>query len=151
MVYDGSDQWTAPERLANLIETEPSLGDYGVACRYFKIVENELERERLFAISYLVSTLFLAEARYDVDLLIAEFVRLFTQETDKRAVSFLVNWFYQLVVHGRVADEDYEALAQEYHFAQEVRTMLIEALEKEKEPTRQEILNRVLKKALRRC
>ena len=138
VVYNGSDRWSAPERLSELVEAEPSLGDYGVQCRYFQIAENELEREQLLAISNLVSTLFLAESHYDVELLIEAFVRLFNQEEDKRAVSLLVNWFYQLVLHGRVAEQDYEALAQEYHTAQEVRTMLIEALAKEKEQSRQQ-------------
>ena len=138
VVYNGSDRWSAPERLSELVEAEPSLGDYGLQCRYFKIAENELEREQLLAISNLVSTLFLAESHYDIELLIEAFVRLFNQEEDKRAVSLLVNWFYQLVVHGRVAEQDYEALAQEYHTAQEVRTMLIEALAKEKEQSRQQ-------------
>ena len=138
VVYNGNERWTAPERLADLIEPSPSLEEYGVQCRYFKIAENELDRERLLATRNLVSTLFLAEVHYDVELLIESFVRLFTEEEDKRAISLLVNWFYQLVVHGRVAEQDYEALSQEYHTAQEVRTMLVEALAREKEQSRQQ-------------
>jgi hypothetical protein len=30
-----------------------------------------------------------------------ELLALFDQETDKRAISLLINWFKQLVVHGR--------------------------------------------------
>jgi len=42
------------------------------------------------------------------------------------------------VVHGRVQERDYAALEQEYHSIREVREMLIEALEKEKQQIRQE-------------
>lgn len=138
VIYNGSDKWTAPERLVDLIEAELTLGDYGVQCRYFKIAENEFSRERLLAIRNIVSTLFLAEAHYDITLLIEEFVALFAQEEDKRAVSLLLNWFHQLVVHGRVQERDYAAWEQEYHSIREVREMLIEALEKEKQQIRQE-------------
>lgn len=138
VLYNGADKWTAPERLSDLIENKPALGDYGVHCRYFKIAENELGRERLLAIRNLVSTLFLAEAHYDIDLLIEEFVHLFAHEVDKQAISLLINWFHQLMVHGRIAEADYAALEHEYHSIQEVRAMLIEAREKEREALRKE-------------
>lgn len=139
VLYNGRDKWTAPERLADLIETKPTLGDYGVQCRYFKIAENEFGRERLLAIRNLVSTLFLAEAHYDIDLVLEEFSYLFSNETDKQAISLLVNWFRQLMVHGRVPEADYAAVEQEYHSIQEVKAMLIEALAKEREIWRQEV------------
>ena len=82
--------------------------------------------------------MFLAEAHYDIDLLIEEFLHLFAKETDKQAVSLLVNWFYQLMVHGRIAEADYAALEREYHSVQEVRAMLIEARAKERETLRDE-------------
>ena len=138
VVYNGSDRWTAPDTLAELIEGEPALGDYGVACRYFKIAEREFGREQLLEICNLVSVLFLAETHYDFELLIEEFVKLFVRETDKQAVSLLVNWFRQLAVHGRVRSEDYQVLEREYHSAQGVREMLIDALAKEKQTIREE-------------
>lgn len=67
-----------------------------------------------------------------------EFVHLFTTEEDKGAISLLVNWFYQLMVHGRIAEADYTALEREYHSIQEARAMLIEALAKERETLRKE-------------
>jgi hypothetical protein len=133
VLYNGSDKWTAPERLSDLVESKPALGDYGVHCRYFKIAENEFSRERLLAIRNLVSTLFLAETHYDIDVLIEELVHLFAHEVDKGAISLLVNWFHQLMVHGRIAEADYVALEREYHSIQEVRAMLIEARAKERE------------------
>lgn len=69
---------------------------------------------------------------------IEEFLHLFATEADKRAVSLLVNWFHQLMVHGRIAEADYAALEREYHSIQEVRAMLIEAREKERKMQRDE-------------
>ncbi|MCB0124430.1 MAG: Rpn family recombination-promoting nuclease/putative transposase, partial [Caldilineaceae bacterium] len=138
VVYNGSDRWTAPEQLADLVAAEPSLGTYGVQCRYFKIAENAFERERLLVIRNLVSTLFLAETHYELELLIEEFVHLFTTESDRKAVSMLVNWFYQLVVHGRIQEQDYAVLEQELHSVREVREMLVDAVAKEKAQIREE-------------
>lgn len=143
VVYNGSDKWTAPTDLASLLDQAVDLGDYGVRCRYFKIVENSFSREQLLAIRNLISTLFLAEAHYDIELLIEEFVHLFEQESDKQAVSLLVNWFRQLTAYGRIQVADYAALEQEYHSAQEVRAMLIEALEKEKQQLRENMRDEV--------
>lgn len=58
-------------------------------------------------------------------------MHLFTQEPDRQAVSLLVNWFRQLMVHGRVSEADYALLEREYHSIQEVKAMLIEARAKE--------------------
>lgn len=138
LVYNGGDTWTAPSELAVVIEPTIDLGNYGVRCRYFPIAENSFSREQLLATRNLVSTLFLAEAHYDIELLIEEFVHLFEHEEDKGAVSLLINWFRQLMVHGRVLEQDYAALDAEYHSAQEVREMLIEAREREKEQLRDE-------------
>ncbi len=91
VVYNGNKRWTAPEELATLIEQAVDLGNYGLHCRYFKIAENSFSREQLLAVRNLVSTLFLAEAHYDIELLIEEFVHLFEEEGDKQAVSLLVN------------------------------------------------------------
>ena len=49
----------------------------------------------------LVSTLFLAETQYDLESLTNELVNLFARETDQEAISLLLNWFKQLVTHGR--------------------------------------------------
>ena len=81
----------------------------------------------------IVSTLFLAESHYDVDVLETELLDLFSSEADKGAVSLFLNWFKQLALHGRIASEDYESLETVYRNEEEVRTMLITALEKEKQ------------------
>ena len=101
--------------------------------RYFLIAENQYSQQALLKIRNIVSTLFLAESHYDVDVLETELLNLFSSEADKGAVSLFLNWFKQLALHGRIASEDYESLETIYRNEEEVRTMLITALEKEKQ------------------
>jgi hypothetical protein len=58
-----------------------------VTFEYFKIAENELDRETLLTVSNIVSTLFLAEAHYDLSLLKTALLDIFDNESDKQAVN----------------------------------------------------------------
>jgi predicted transposase/invertase (TIGR01784 family) len=118
--------------MEELIEGYDLLGGYGVSFEYFKIAENEFGRERLLKIRNIVSTLFLAEAHYDLAALTVELLALFDREADRQAVSLFLNWFRQLAVHCRIEADDYEALSEVYHDREEVHSMLIKALEREK-------------------
>lgn len=129
VLYNGDRRWTAATDVADLIESVPSLGEYGLHFRYFKLAENELDRERLLRIGNIVSTLFLAETRYAQDKLIEELVTLFEREEDKQAVSMLVNWFRQMAIHKRMPGEDYKELEEVYRSSEEVKTMFVTTLE----------------------
>jgi len=132
VLYNGEDKWTAPIDIADLIEEQPDLGEYKLNFKYFKLAENELSKDDLLRIRNLVSALFLAEAHYDIELLIEELLSIFTEESDKRAASLLLNWFKQIWLHGRITTDDYEKLDATYHSVEEVRTMLTTAVAIEK-------------------
>jgi predicted transposase/invertase (TIGR01784 family) len=66
-------------------------------------------------------------------LLEVELLNLFSSEVDKQAVSLFLNWFRQLALHGRIESGDYQSLEFIYRNEQEVKTMLITALEREKQ------------------
>jgi predicted transposase/invertase (TIGR01784 family) len=88
------------------------------------------------SLTYNDSTLFLAKihvATYDIELLKQELLTLFDQETDKRAISWLINWFKQLVVHGRRDQMDYQELEKVYASKAEVTTMLEQAIEQQRQ------------------
>jgi predicted transposase/invertase (TIGR01784 family) len=138
VLYNGDRRWRAPVQIAELIEQTPSLGRYALRFEYFKIAENEFSREQLLGIRNIVSTLFLTESHYDKNLLAAELLGLFEREEDKESISLLLNWFRQLYEHGRVSPEEYEALETTYRSIEEARTMLVTALEKEREEIRKE-------------
>jgi predicted transposase/invertase (TIGR01784 family) len=57
LLYSGARRWTAPESLAELIEGEEYLGEYGLRFKYFKIAVNAFRKEALLQIKNLVSTL----------------------------------------------------------------------------------------------
>ena len=80
----------------------------------------------------IVSTLFLAEGNYDINLLKRELLNLYDHEDDKQAVSLFLNWFRQLALYGKVSPEDYEKLDRVYRTKEEVQSMLVTALEQEK-------------------
>ena len=133
VLYNGAAPWTAPVKLSALIEQNPPLGTFGLDFQYFLIAENRYSQEALLNIRNIVSTLFLAESHYDLDVLEVELLNLFSSEVDKDAVSLFLNWFRQLAFHGRLESDDYESLESIYRTEEEVKTMLVTALEKERE------------------
>ena len=90
-------------------------------------------QETLLKIRNIVSTLFLAESYYDVDVLEVELLNLFSSENDKKAVSLFLNWFKQLAFHGQFESDDYESLESIYRNEEEVKTMLVTALERQRQ------------------
>ncbi len=132
VLYNGEASWTAPVNLSGLIERDPPLGAFSLDFQYFLIAENQYSQEALLTIRNIVSTLFLAESHYDLDLLEVELLNLFSSEVDKEAVSLFLNWFRQLALHGRIGSSDYESLDFIYRSEEEVSTMLVTALERER-------------------
>ena len=133
VLYNGEDRWTAPVNLSALIEQTPPLGTFALDFQYFLIAENEYSQEALLKIRNIVSTLFLAESHYDLDVLEVELLNLFSSEGDRQAVSLFLNWFRQLAFHGRLESGDYQSLESIYRNEEEVKTMLVTALERERE------------------
>ena len=133
VLYNGEAPWTAPVNLSGLIEQTPPLGAFGLDFQYFLIAENRYSQEALLKIRNIVSTLFLAESHYDLEVLEAELLNVFSSEGDRKAVSLFLNWFKQLAFHGRLESEDYQSLEYIYQNEEEVKTMLVTALERERE------------------
>ena len=133
VLYNGNALWTAPVNLSALIEQVPPLGRFALDFEYFLIAENQYSQEALLKIRNIVSTLFLAESHYDIDVLEVELLNVFSSEGDKEAVSLFLNWFRQLAFHGRIESDDYQSLEYIYQNEEEVKTMLVTALERERE------------------
>lgn len=77
MLYNGDDKWTAPVNISELIKENDLLGEYALNFKYFKIAENEFSLESLLKIKNIVSTLFLAEIEYDLEIITREMLSLF--------------------------------------------------------------------------
>ena len=132
VLYNGKAPWTAPLNLSELIEGTPPLGKFAIGFEHFLIAENQFGKEALLKIRNIVSTLFLAESNYDSETLEAELLNLFSSEADKQAVSLFLNWFRQMATHGRIDPEDYQSMEYIYRNREEVKTMLVTAIEEER-------------------
>ena len=139
VLYNGDRRWTAPTTLSALLQEPTLLGKYTPRFQYFKVAEREYSKEELLRIRNIVSTLFLAEAYYDRELIISECLSVFRHEDDRQAVSLLLNWFRQLMEHGQVQASDYRELELVYQDVEEAKGMLITALEKERKKMRAEM------------
>lgn len=133
VLYNGDEKWNAPTQLSDLIEAYPDLGPYRVSMEFFKIAENEYDRERLLRQSNIATTLFLAEAHYDIHLLYERMVQLFEEEEDREALKVFLNWFAQLATHGYRPTADYELVEREFKNIEEVKSMLMTAIERDRE------------------
>lgn len=85
MLYRGERRWTVPLNLSALIEGTDMLGKYALHFEYFPIFENAFSRKDLLKIGNIVSTLFLAEVHYDIELLERELLILFRRSRDKKS------------------------------------------------------------------
>jgi hypothetical protein len=131
VLYNGDAIWTGPVNGGSLIE--PDLGQHALRYEYFKVAENEYSREALLAMRNIVATLFLAEAHYDIHLLYEPITRLFEEQPERQAVQVFFNWFRQLTIHGYRPAVDYQAVAQEVRTIEEVKHMLMAAIERDRE------------------
>ncbi len=59
---------------------------------------------------------------------------------DKQALSLFLNWFRQLAARGYIPPNDFAQIEQEYRTKEEVTSMLIKALEREREAIRQQAI-----------
>lgn len=133
VLYSGEEPWMAATQLAHLWEQPNLFTAYQPQFRYFKIIENEYSQTQLLQIGNLVSTLFLAEIQPDIELPKNELLNSFDREEDKQAISLLLNWFKQLVVHGRRSTIDYHELKSVITSKQEAKAMLETAIEQEQQ------------------
>ena len=138
VLYNGDDRWTPPTNIAELIEPYPPLGKHKLDFEYFKIIENEFSLNRLLGIRNIISALFIAEAYYDLGLLNEVLLGLYDHEPDREAVYFFLNWFKQLALHGRVDEEAYGSLEEVIRDKEEVQSMLLTAIERERRQIREE-------------
>jgi len=133
VLYNGEDKWTAPDNIEQLIETEIDLGQYGLHFQHLVIAENSYGKEWLAKIDNIIATLFLAEAHYDLPLLLEKLLSLYDTEPDRQALMLFINWFRQLAAHGRLKSPDFAQIEEQDLTREEVKSMLIKALERERE------------------
>jgi hypothetical protein len=133
VLYNGDDKWTAPDTIDQLIESEVDLGQYGLHFAHLVIAENSYGKEWLAKIDNIIATLFLAEAHYDLPLILEKLLNLYDTEPDRQALMLFINWFRQLAAHGRLKSADFTQIEEQDLTREEVKSMLVKALERERE------------------
>lgn len=78
------------------------------------------------------------ETEYDLPLLLEKLLSLYDTEPDRQALMLFINWFRQLTAHGRLDSADFAQIEEQDLTREEVKSMLIKALERERETIRQE-------------
>ena len=137
VLYNGSDRWTAPTVLSELVEKTLDLGGHGVELRYFPIIVNAYSLERLLAEANAATTLFIAEAHYNPPLIMERLLELYDQG-DTQAASLLANWLRQLRNNKRVTAEETMFLEREYRSREELKMLIFESMRKADEETRRQ-------------
>lgn len=138
LLYNGDKKWTSPDNISQLIENNLSLEEFGINFKYFKIVENEFSKDFLLKAGNIVSTLFLTETSFDIELIKNAFEELFDKENDKQAMSIFFNWYEQLSNNSKLDSNQFNEIAKVYSEKNEVKSMLVTALQKQKESFREE-------------
>ena len=106
--------------------------------KHLVIAENEFGKEALLRIRNIISTLFLAESHYDYELVRDELLNLCDTEQDVHALELFINWLRQLAHHGKINPVDFARIEAQYRTREEMKSMLIKALEQERDTLRQE-------------
>jgi len=89
-------------------------------------------------IGNIVSTLFISETHYDIEILKDELLKLYDNESDKTACKIFFNFFQQMYINEKMEEIDYNKIEEVYKTKEEVNSMLLNAIRKEKENIRLE-------------
>lgn len=123
MLYNGEKKWTAHEELNNLIEGSIP-GQYIPSFRYYRIAENEFDREFLMKLNNAVAALFYTEncQGRDLQYKIDDIAALIHNERPEELSGF-TNWF-------RYMFKDRPELVEIIQEVKEVKDMLRTSLKK---------------------
>lgn len=70
---------------------------------------------------------------YDLPLLLEKLLSVYYTEPDRQALMLFIHWFRQLAEHGRLKSADFAPIEEQDLTREEVKSMLIKALERERE------------------
>lgn len=138
MNNSGDDKWNHSDKIQDFIENNNILGDYGINFKIFLIKENAFSPEELMEIGNIVSTLFLAESYYDIDLITEQIEKLMDSEGITIPLKLFLNYFQQLSINEKIEPIDYNIIESIYSTREEVSSMMLTAIRKEKEKLRKE-------------
>jgi predicted transposase/invertase (TIGR01784 family) len=123
VLYNGDQKWSAPSRFEELVEKIAGL-NYAPEFRYFKVIENEMERERLWELRNGLAALFLVETETPLNLVkqMEKFKGLLSEES-METVTLLVNFLGRKMYQGKKG-KAMKRITDKTHAMMEVENMI---------------------------
>jgi len=137
LLYNGEKKWTAPEKIEDLIEMPfTSIKPYIPKFKYYKIAENEFEKESLEKLNNLTAQLFNIEnsSVNELDDVISKLLTILKTEVPRELQRDFGLWLRQIL---RIRNSDFDIGKLD---EMEVKPMLAEEIKRfEKEVIREEV------------
>ncbi|MEK7432324.1 MAG: hypothetical protein AABZ74_04265 [Cyanobacteriota bacterium] len=133
VLYNGDKKWEHSNKIADFIENNNVLGKYGINFDIFMIKENEYSVNDLIEIGNVVSTLFMTDVNYDIDIIYKEVQKILDKNGITIPVKLFLNYFKQMSINEKFDIIDNEELEKLYKTKDEVNYMFLTAIRKEKD------------------
>ena len=133
VLYNGDKKWEHSNKIADFIENNSVLGKYGINFDIFMIKENEYSVKDLMEIGNVVSTLFMTDVNYDIDIIHKEIQKILDKNGITIPVKLFLNYFKQMSINEKFDIIDNNELEKLYKTKDEVNYMFLTAIKKEKE------------------
>lgn len=133
VLYNGDDKWTHSNKISDFITNNDILKNYGINFDVFLIKENSFKLDDLLEIGNIVSTLFITESYYNSELVFKEVQKILDKYGITIPVKLFLNYFKNMSIDEKIDIIDYKELEKLYKTKEEVNSMLLTAIRKEKE------------------
>ncbi|MFN8670506.1 MAG: Rpn family recombination-promoting nuclease/putative transposase [Candidatus Sericytochromatia bacterium] len=133
VLYNGDEKWYSSNKASDFIKNNDVLKNYGINFDVFILKENEYTISDLKKINNLISTLFLTEVHYDSELIFEQVQKILDKYGITIPVKLFLNYFQKMSIDEKVDIIDYKALEGLYRTKEEVNSMLLTAIRKEKQ------------------
>ncbi len=133
VLYNGDDKWNHSNKASKFIKNNDILGRYGIKFDVFILKQNDYSLKDLQKIGNLVSTLFITEVHYESNLIFKEVQKILDKYGITIPVKLFLNYFKKMSMNEKVDIIDYSELEKMYKTKEEVNSVLLTAIKKEKE------------------
>lgn len=133
VLYNGDEKWTHSNKISDFITNNDILKNYGINFDVFLIKENSFKLDDLLEIGNIVSTLFITESYYNSELVFKEVQKILDKYGITIPVKLFLNYFKNMSIDEKIDIIDYKELEKLYKTKEEVNSMLLTAIRKEKE------------------
>jgi predicted transposase/invertase (TIGR01784 family) len=138
VLYNGDDKWNHSVKINDFVKNNNILGDYGINFQIYLLRENGYSLKELLEIGNIVSTLFIMEAHYDLEIIYEQVSRILDNKGITTELKLFLNYFHQMSINEKVEEIDYNKIEKMYKTKEEVNSMFLTQIRKEKENIRLE-------------